>query len=127
MSNLFCKIYLDTPLSRDDVMELLQSSVGGGVAQFSRLTTDTLDLDLRKNDEANDLLSKTSDGFMHFRYYLDVEPNDQLQSPTLYVRDIATLLRGMWAANVKAVAACDFENELPRLGGFTMVNEDKSS
>jgi len=36
----------------------------------------------------------------------------------LYVAFVAQLLEGIWNLGCKAVAACDFEDLLPRRGGY---------
>lgn len=37
-----------------------------------------------------------------------------------YVNNVSGLLESLWKEGWKAVAACDFESELPRNGGYGM-------
>ncbi len=57
-----------------------------------------------------------ADGFLCYRHIIDVDPLGEISRED-YVVAVGKLLEQLWAANFGAVAACDFEEELPRSGG----------
>jgi hypothetical protein len=61
--------------------------------------------------------SQNHDQFLFYRYYLDIEPTENATRQR-YVESVGNLLEGLWQSNCKAVAACDFESELPQNGGY---------
>lgn len=111
---LYCKLFIDYEGERSSVENLIASALDGQIHGFGEITTQTLDVSVRKNDDHNPVLkTNPTDGSLFYRYYLEIEPCDDGVSPTTYIRDIGNLLCGLWSQGVGAVAACDFENELP--------------
>ena len=76
-------------------------------------------VDVLKNDDADSSKITHSDGFLHYPYLVETEPKEGFNRNT-YVSGISRLLESLWVANFKAVAACDFEDELPRNGGYNL-------
>ena len=74
-------------------------------------------LDVLRNDEADLNKVSESDGFLFYPYFMDIEgvPN---VTKLVFTKAIGEVLEALWAKNIKAVAACDFEEELPRKGGL---------
>lgn len=56
------------------------------------------------------------DGFVHFRYMLDLYL-DESDIPR-----VARLLNALWDEGIPAVAACAFEDQLPERGGYRSRN-----
>jgi hypothetical protein len=50
---------------------------------------------------------------LYFRYTLEIDPTREVALED-YVAAIATLLESLWSSGMDAVAACDFEEKLPR-------------
>jgi hypothetical protein len=57
---------------------------------------------------------------LYYRYLLDVVPTENT-SRGHFVVSIARLLETMWRSDMRAVASCDFEDELPRRGGIAAL------
>jgi hypothetical protein len=52
-------------------------------------------------------------GFMQFPHVIDVRPT----APG-HVELVSSILQRLWGAGVPAVAACEYEDQLPELGGY---------
>lgn len=73
---------------------------------------------IKKNDDFNESLRfEKQDGFLYSRYYIEIEPIGDIKQEQ-YILSVSMLLENLWALGYEAVAACDFENELPRKGGY---------
>ena len=82
------------------------------------LVTDAMELDVRANEDAdNERYAATWQDFVFAPYYLDIE--SKLGVPTAaYVLGVSRLLEALWSEGWDAIAACDFEEQLPRKGGL---------
>ncbi|WP_379346705.1 hypothetical protein [Paenibacillus sp. GCM10027629] len=82
-----------------------------------------MDLSLVKNDDFDAIQRLDFPyGFLHSRYYLEVEPNGYFEFQR-YIMSISLLLESLWASGLNAVAACNFEELLPRKGGYNYVGD----
>ena len=74
-------------------------------------------IDVRRNDGFDIIRRNDPDGFLYYRYYLDIDavPGQQRVAQVALVEQI---LECLWEHGYAAVAACDFEDELPRHGGY---------
>lgn len=116
--NLFCKIFIDTERDQNELLSLINSEISGEVNKFE-ISNSILIIELRKNNEFNVVKSKNpSDGFLFYKYYLEIEPFSQVVERD-YIKSIADLLKKLWESKIGAIAACDFENLLPRNGGYS--------
>lgn len=106
---LYCKVFVDADESPGAVQGIL-----GTIASASR---SAMSIDVRRNDDFDRDRRLTNDGFLFFRYYLDVDPASGVPR-TSYIVAVAELLEALWRNGCRAVAACDFEDELPRRGGY---------
>jgi hypothetical protein len=113
--NLYCKIFIDGAIARKDLIALLAASLSGVVSGHT-VVMQHLELDVLDNDDFIDRHKRRDpDDFIHFRYFLDVEPaagaarND-------YVARVGEVQRMLAGNGLRTVAACSFEDELP-LGG----------
>lgn len=115
--NLYCKVLIDTDDDEKDVSKTIIDIVSGQLNQFI-IKSSTAELYLSKNEDF-DVIKRLElpDGFLYSRYYLDIEPNEKIKQED-YIYGIAILLEGLWSKNYKAIAACDYEEELPRKGGY---------
>jgi hypothetical protein len=108
--NLYCKIFLDADASYDDLVAQLQQIIGG-VREYHSLSTDLCTVDVRRNDDFDRSRKSGADGFLYYRYFLDVEPTQPIQRER-YVSFIKNILSRLRDRGTKCVAACDFEDEL---------------
>lgn len=116
-ASLYCKIFLDThaDTSRQDVTTLVARIIGGSVARYT-ITAGPCEVDVRDNTDFNPARrSDPTDGFLYFRFYLDVEAMPG-QTRAAQLNLVARLLTGLWAEGFVAVAASDYEEALPNRG-----------
>ncbi|QAA33369.1 1,4-dihydroxy-6-naphthoate synthase [Clostridium manihotivorum] len=115
--NLYCKIYVDTDKSIQDIINVILSVVSGQVRRKGVYSTN-LEIDIRYNKEYDELERLgVEDGFLYYKYYLEIEPNENAAQKK-YILSVSQLLEGLWGVGYKAVASCDFEVDLPRSGGY---------
>jgi len=117
--NLYCKIFIDT----NEDMEGVLSSISDIVSVYRwTIISDSMEIDLRKNEDFSKKERVVKeDGFLYSRYYLDIESKENVKQEQ-YILSIATLLENLWTLGYKVVTACDFEEELPRKGGYRYEN-----
>jgi hypothetical protein len=115
--SLYCKIYLDTDLSKDKVLELI-AQITSGRSQMRTVSSAHCEIDVVLNEDFDDEKKREEeDGFLFYPYYLDVEPANGAVRER-YVESIGQLLEGLWNSGCRAIAACDFESELSKSGGY---------
>ena len=119
----YCKLFIDaSKLERDELSSLVLAVVNGHKGQV--IETHALSVDIRSNDDYNapkyghKIPYDSVDEFLYYRYFLDIFPKEEDTDRKKYVDEIGTLLEGLWARKYKAVAACGFEEKLPRAGGM---------
>ncbi|ABR35353.1 hypothetical protein [Clostridium beijerinckii] len=115
--NLFCKVFVDTNEERLSLLSSIKDIVLGTTERWT-IDSNSMELELRKNDDFNESLRfEKQDGFLYSRYYIEIEPIGDIKQEQ-YILSVSMLLENLWALGYEAVAACDFENELPRKGGY---------
>lgn len=115
--NLFCKVFIDTNEERLGLLSSIKDVVLGTTERWT-ITSNSMELELRKNDDFNESLRfEKQDGFLYSRYYIEIEPIADTKQEQ-YISSVSMLLENLWALGYKVVAACDFENELPRKGDY---------
>ena len=116
MLNMYCKVYVDTDTDKGQLLGLLTRITSGSV-RMRTISAADYEMDVVINEDYDESKSlEGEDQFLFYRYYLDIEPTDRTTREQ-YVRSIGNLLEGLWRSACRAVAACDFESELPRGGG----------
>ena len=122
MQNLYCKIFVDTEITTTELLDLVRR-IAHGERQIIRTVASTdYEADIVDNDDFDPAKSSDAeDGFLFYRYYLDVVPTNQT-SREAYIKQVGDLLEGLWQHGCGAVAACSFEDELPRRGGYRNPN-----
>jgi hypothetical protein len=112
---LYCKCYLDSEQDRTWLLDLLAQTTRGNVTGRTIESPDVI-IDVSRNEDYDPIRKTVSDGFVYFRYYLDVTPAEGVTRAE-YVASVGELLHALWSFGIDAVAACDFESELPRRNG----------
>jgi len=121
-AHLDCKIFVDTERSAEELAAmllpvLLGQEVTGG-AGVRTILTPKAEVEIRKNEEFDKDRGRVfPDGFLHFTYALEVYPSAGTPRAEV-VHLMASLLNELWAQTIPAVAACDYEAELPHGGGY---------
>lgn len=124
--NLHCKIFIDTQTDlrqlTDELERLLEPKL-----QRTTLDRSHLELDVSRNrDFMPGIDFNHADNFLYSRFYADFEPGEGAHQAE-YIACISHLLEALWAQGVNAVASCEFEDELPRKGGYDYENRLRKS
>lgn len=112
---LYCKIYLNTNRDRAWLLQELADQCRG-VLDGRTVNSSELVVDVSRNEDYDPTRAQDPDGFVYFRYYLDVLPADGIER-TPYIEAIRRLLLFFLQMDISAVASCDFESELPSPSG----------
>lgn len=114
---LDCSIFVDFSGTREDFLQLLLT-ITGGHRDSSLVLGSVADLSTVSNDESDSSrIDDPVEGFLFYRYKVEIEPL-RGAGRSEYIIFISHLLEALWTAGCRAVAACDFEDELPRSGGY---------
>jgi hypothetical protein len=116
--NLYCKMFIDFSGELSEADELIAKLTNGSIKfKWGLIEAEFAELDVRRNDDfktPKELRSKDpADAFLFWKYYIDIEPKEGTVRAK-YVSTVAQLLLELWAKKVNAVAACSFEDELPK-------------
>ncbi|MEU3189912.1 hypothetical protein ABZ686_04575 [Streptomyces sp. NPDC006992] len=109
----YCKIFVNAP-SAKTVINLL-SGVTGGTFEGRTMEIPTMVIDVLQNPDAG-----MSDDFVTWPVMVEIEKLPEAQWED-YIADIRKTLVHLWENEASAVAACDFEHELPWDGGISRV------
>ena len=112
--SLYCKVYVDTDMVQYDLEELIAIALEAKIDYLRSIVGSGYDLEVRRNEDCG-----KADDFIGWQYYLDVGAV-QGQFRQAQVTLVARLLNALWSRGMGAVAACDFEEELPRRGGYNL-------
>jgi hypothetical protein len=111
--NLSCRINVQAELSFQDFVKSV-ARCATGVSHMNEVQSKTLDISVHKNDVFDPSKSRTGkDRWLYFKYTLEIDPSARV-SPGDYIAAIGSLLKELWSSRMDAVAACDFEDRLPR-------------
>lgn len=115
--DLYCKVFVDTDKEISFLVSFI-SDIEDIEVDGNTLHGKNLILYTQRNDDFNETKRKEfPDGFLHYRYYLDIEPKEGTDQKE-YIESISSLLTRLWDKGYKGVASCDFEIELPKAGGY---------
>ena len=118
--SLYCKIFIDTDEAKEVILKKLSLIVSGKI-ELRTVTSKWCEMDLVKNDDFDEIKRlEFPDGFLFYKYYLDIDPKEGI-SREEYILNIGNLLEKLWKKSWKAVAASDFESELPKKGGYGII------
>jgi len=114
--DLYTKIFLNTELEKKEIIDLVSKLLNGKVSGTS-IVTEQAEFYLFNN--GNYIASEKEqivDDFLFYKYYFEIGPRESAIS--IYILQISHLLTELWNAGFTAIASCDFEELLPRKGGY---------
>lgn len=117
----YCRI-LVAGITVDDAQSLL-GSLFEGTFERHTLTVDDMDIEVRRNPDAQ-IDEAPSNDFVRWPVQVETEPMTQ-RGETAAVETVSRILEALWDAQAQAVAACDFEDELPWKGGIQLLRPSK--
>ena len=106
-----CEIYIDGASDRECLAKIVMSVTRGEIDKFMTITNDIMEIDVCLNDDHDSERKRETDGFVYFPYMLDIVLNVDLSNEIISL--IGRLLSKLWETGFTAVAACEFENDLP--------------
>ena len=119
--NLFCKLFVDIAAPKEALVQKIADCTNGRAERWS-VKTEWGEVDVVTNEDFDECRKEQEpDGFLFYRFYLEMEPEEDVPSE-VYIRSVGTLLADLWKWDAKAVAACDFEKWLPMKGGYNSRN-----
>ncbi len=106
-----CKVFVDADVSEPELIGLISPVL------FTAEDKVSLEVEVLKNQEYDTRLRQQfPDGFVYFRYTLDLYMNS---APLKRQSAIVTrLIECLWDWGFPAVAACAYEDRLPERGGY---------
>lgn len=111
--SLYCTVYVDSSHpTTDQLAQCIGGFCEGRISFGDNISAIGARISVMKNDEYDPKRAKGEDGFLYFRYYLEVEPTDD-ESRDSFIKFLSNLLQFLWSRHFDAVAACSFEGELP--------------
>ncbi|MDT3395062.1 hypothetical protein RKE29_00035 [Streptomyces sp. B1866] len=118
----YCKI-LVIGLGVEEAQALLSESFEGTFERHT-MTVGGLDLEVRRNpDSRTDAVP--ADDFVWWPVQVELEPVAP-HGEAAMVETVTRTLEALWGVNAQAVAACDFEDELPWNGGIQLLRQSGS-
>lgn len=115
--DLFTKIFVDSDVDKEILLDTVSNFVMGTISGSSILTKQAEIFIFNNGDFDEDKRNQEDDSFLYYKYYLEIEPTEDVGG-RIYVLEIANLLTKLWDADFKAIASCDFEDLLPKKGGY---------
>lgn len=117
LSDLDCKIYLNSRRPPELLAADLQRSLGGTIERAT-LHLPIGDIDIRANEEFDENESNTfPDGFLYFAAFVELYPRPDVPLDDR-IDAVGSILELLWNTGTPAVAACDYEERLPHGGGY---------
>ena len=110
VSHTDCAVYVDAQ-DRSALVELLASVAYGGEAP-GVLRAGPMHLAVAHNDYATARSDCSGSGFLQWEFVLECEASPGAGGVEM-VAAVTVVLETLWRAGYRAVAACDFEDELP--------------
>lgn len=106
-----CKVYIDADISSTELISLIEPIL------FDEGEKVSLEVDVVENEDYDSKRRRLfPDGFIYFRYTLDLYMPDV--PPTRKAEVVTRLLKFLWDYGYPAVAASPFEDRLPKRGGY---------
>lgn len=121
INTLDCKIYVEANISRDELVGYvvnLLSGTASGTGFTKTVFTRYFEIDIMENNDFDENHRKDfPDGFLYFRYFMEFYALPGSASEAR-IALVTTVLQGLWSRGLPAVAACNYEDQLPYKGGY---------
>jgi hypothetical protein len=110
--NLYCKVFIDGAPTRERVIGVIAPHLDA-TRSGRTIVAKHLEIDVNDNDDFDERRSQREpDGFLYWRWFLDVEPVAGAARAN-YIRQLTHLILRLRWSQLRVVAACGFEDELP--------------
>jgi hypothetical protein len=108
----YCKIFVNH--DEPSVVSTRLAALLGATVQRRSLLLPGIVLDVRANPDVD---PAAGTDFVRWPVIVEVEPEDS-DTGGMMTQTVSRILTDLWNAEIPAVAACDFEHELPWNGGI---------
>ena len=116
--DLRCKVFVDADVARNALVGMIAHTLGGTVVQRDIVEAGGAEIYVDDNEDFRSISLRASDAqFLYYRYYLDISPCPG-QDLGAQIKVVTRLLEYLWSQGFSAVAASDYEEDLPRRGGY---------
>lgn len=113
MLDLYCKIYIDTALSEEVLVQKIVNFTQGDV-YMRTVETDLMDIAIISSEDHNSELKHEVAGFIYYPYYLEIDPTTKAEeNSNSFITAISELLIFLKTFSEDIVPSCDYEQELP--------------
>jgi hypothetical protein len=113
LDDLYCKIYVDTTLSEEELIHHIANFTKGDV-HVRTVETDMMGIGIIENEDYDDKFKSEQNNFVCYRYYLEIDASDLgLLESNKYIDLMSDLLEFLWSTCEDAVPSCDYEEKLP--------------
>lgn len=106
--DLYCKIYVDAPIDKEALKQVLLEISGGRLVALT-VTTDFFELSVFRTRPG---ALCGLDDFLYWPYYLEIEPVNDGTDEEVYMSALASMIRELEARGFGAVPSCSFEDRL---------------
>ncbi|MFL6244944.1 MAG: hypothetical protein ACJ74H_02885 [Thermoanaerobaculia bacterium] len=117
MADDYAKIFVWNIRSRGSLTRLVKQVIAGRSEPLDSVRNQVMEIDVRENEDRRPMRIERKDDFLFAPYYLDVTRASGVEQED-YVRELGHLLVALWNEGVGAVAAAEFEDQLPESGGI---------
>jgi hypothetical protein len=117
--NTYCAIYVATDINPDTLKTELAELFNRKLANYEAISLkEKCSVDIVKNAGYSAFLqSEFPDGFLYFRYKIDITFDDDIDIEYC-IQIVTIILNFLWARKIPCVAAADYERRLPLNGGY---------
>lgn len=121
---LYCELLVEIDMDDSQLGQLVTGIINGKFEDVDSIVSSVLDISIDDNEFFNSPKygepyppDDSPDRFFYYHYRIEIEPVSDDIPREIYIKEVANLLQGLWEHDCKAVAVCDFEDELPKQGG----------
>lgn len=116
---MFCRIYVTGKhLEQNGLLVAICDLLNAELVQNMYVEKDGYSIEVRLNDEYDEKKETLyPDGFLYFHYNIEIDIRDDI-TDEFAAKEVSQILTYLWGSNYPAVASCDFENLLPKNGGY---------
>ena len=118
-----CRIYLHSNLTMEELTDSVANLYQGEGTGLGIIVTAWAEIYIFENsDYKRGRTYEFPDGFLYFKYIIFIDPLPvKIDFQDFLIKTI-NVLYFFWNQNYPAVAACDFEDELPNKGGYKSLD-----
>src|SRR5665213_1953113 len=121
VNDLDCRIFIDARRTPDEIVALVALAIGDveeGAPAARTIRTPWGEFEIRRNKEADTARATDfPDGFLYFPYTVEFYPLSKTRREER-ISLAAKILNCFWDRSLPAIAVCDYEDQLPKEGGY---------